>query len=156
MATPASWENTLRIHDDALFRWLGKLRVDYGGPSDFPATFPFAASYPTRNNFPILRTMATRQRAWASVLDLLVGMRWIDSGTAEQIRASAGDFAVLPLPVCVYERGDPEIIEEHARDELGMVYPGELVIRVQGSPDDAAAATPTPAATPAVAREATP
>ncbi|MCB9561730.1 MAG: septum formation initiator family protein [Kofleriaceae bacterium] len=53
-------------------------------------------------------------------------------------------------------RSDPEIIEEHARDELGMVYPGELVIRVQGSPDDAAAATPTPAATPAVAPEATP
>jgi cell division protein FtsB len=27
-------------------------------------------------------------------------------------------------------RADPEAIESHARDELGMVYPGELVLRI--------------------------
>lgn len=31
-------------------------------------------------------------------------------------------------------RTDPRAIEDHARDELGMVYPGELVLRLQ--PED--------------------
>lgn len=29
-------------------------------------------------------------------------------------------------------RTDPKAIESHARDELGMVYPGELVLRLEG------------------------
>jgi cell division protein FtsB len=29
-------------------------------------------------------------------------------------------------------RTDPAAIESHARDELGMVYPGELVLRLEG------------------------
>lgn len=28
-------------------------------------------------------------------------------------------------------RTDPQAIEDHARDELGMVYPGELVLKIQ-------------------------
>lgn len=28
-------------------------------------------------------------------------------------------------------RSDPQAIEDHARDELGMVYPGELVLRIE-------------------------
>lgn len=31
-------------------------------------------------------------------------------------------------------RTDPKAIESHARDELGMVYPGELVLRLEGAP----------------------
>jgi cell division protein FtsB len=31
-------------------------------------------------------------------------------------------------------RTDPAVIEEHARDELGMVYPDELVLRVEVTP----------------------
>ena len=31
-------------------------------------------------------------------------------------------------------RTDPKAIEQHARDELGMVYPGELVLRLEGTP----------------------
>jgi cell division protein FtsB len=31
-------------------------------------------------------------------------------------------------------RTDPKSIEQHARDELGMVYPGELVLRLEGTP----------------------
>lgn len=109
MAAPASYEDTIRTHLAAFYSWLGNLRVDYGGPSDFPDGFPFKASYPTRQNFPILRTMATRERAFATVVDLLVHQGWIDVGTAAEIRSRAGDFAVLPLPIVTYERGDPEI-----------------------------------------------
>lgn len=109
MAVPASYEDTIRCHIAAFYSWLGNLRVDYGGPSDFPDGVPFKNSYPTRLNFPILRTLATRQRAFATVVDLLVHHGWISSGTAAEIRTRAGDFAVLPLPVVTYEKGDPEI-----------------------------------------------
>ena len=107
MANPHSFENSLRIHDKAFFDWLGNLRVDYGDPSTLHPDFPQVASYPTKNNFPILRTMATRQRAFATIVDLLVHLQWIDTGTADQIRQNADDFAVLPLPVATIERGDP-------------------------------------------------
>jgi len=109
MAAPASYEDTLRRHDVAFYKWLGNLRVDYGAPSDFPAESPFVSSYPTRQNFPILRTQATRERAFATVVDLLVSLGWINTGTADQIRQKAGDFAVLPLPIALIERGDYEI-----------------------------------------------
>jgi cell division protein FtsB len=51
-------------------------------------------------------------------------------------------------------RTAPSAIEDHARDELGMVYPGELVLRlepevVRKAP---AGATPAPAPAPAVDR----
>ncbi len=36
-------------------------------------------------------------------------------------------------------RTDPSAIEAHARDELGMVYPGELVVRLEAPPADARA-----------------
>lgn len=109
MAAPASYEDTIRTHLAAFYSWLGNLRVDYGGPTDFPDGFPFKSSYPARQNYPILRTMATRERAFATVVDLLVHQGWIDTGTAAEIRKKAGDFAVLPLPIVTYERGDPEI-----------------------------------------------
>lgn len=109
MAAPASLEDTIYRHLAAFYAWLGGLRVDYGAPSDFPAGFPFVQSYPTRQNHPILRTLATRQRAFASVVDLLVSTGWINDGTAAQIREKAGDFAVLPLPIVTYERGDLEV-----------------------------------------------
>lgn len=45
-------------------------------------------------------------------------------------------------------RADPAVIEEHARDELGMVSPGELVLRIDPGPG--------PAPGPATETEATP
>ncbi|MEZ4368395.1 MAG: septum formation initiator family protein [Kofleriaceae bacterium] len=35
-------------------------------------------------------------------------------------------------------RTDVTAIEAHARDELGMVYPGELVLRIERTPTGAA------------------
>lgn len=95
MATPHSFENTLRVHDAAFFNWLGGLRVDYGtvGAED-------------RSNFPILRVFASPDRAFASVVDLLVRLCWIDGATAQAMRDNADNFAVLPLPVATIFRGD--------------------------------------------------
>jgi len=31
-------------------------------------------------------------------------------------------------------RTDPQAIEDHARDELGMIYPGELVLTIEAAP----------------------
>jgi hypothetical protein len=96
MATPHTFEDTLRVHDIAIFNWIGKLRVDYG----------------TRNgkdnsNFPILRVLASPERAFAKIVDLLVRLCWIDGATADAMRNNADDFAVLPLPIATIRRGDP-------------------------------------------------
>lgn len=95
MATPHTFENTLRIHDAAFFNWLGGLRVDYGtvGTED-------------RSDFPILRVFASPDRAFAAVVDLLVRMCWIDGATAQAMRDNADNFAVLPLPIATIYRGD--------------------------------------------------
>ena len=107
MASPASFENTVRLHDSAFYEWLGNLRVDYGASSDLHPDMPQADVYPTRDNFPILRVFASPQRAFATVVDRLVHQGWVTTDTAEAMRTSADRFAVLPLPVATIERGDP-------------------------------------------------
>lgn len=101
MSAPHSFEDTLRKHDAAIFNWLGRLRVDYGtvGGED-------------RSDFPILRVFASPERAFARVVDTLVRLCWIDGGTAAEMRDSADDFAVLPLPIVSITRGDPELDPE--------------------------------------------
>lgn len=107
MSIPHSFENTVRIHDKAIYDWLGGLCVDYDGGALAHPDFAETASWPNKKNFPVLRVMATRQRAFATVVDMLVAMGWIDGvETADKIRA-ADDFGVLPLPVVTFERGDP-------------------------------------------------
>lgn len=49
----------------------------------------------------------------------------------------AGDIDAL--------RTDPQAVEARARNELGMVYPGEIVLRLEGF-DDGTAAPPAPPA----------
>lgn len=45
-------------------------------------------------------------------------------------------------------RTEPSAIERHARDELGMVYPGELVLRLETPPPPPTPPTPTPRGAP--------
>jgi cell division protein FtsB len=52
------------------------------------------------------------------------------STTEERIRALDRGNAALADDVAGF-RTDVGAIERYARDELGMVYPGELVIRIQ-------------------------
>jgi len=47
----------------------------------------------------------------------------------EEVRALEEDNARLVHEVEAL-RTDPQAIEDHARDELGMVYPGELVLQL--------------------------
>ena len=103
MSAPHSLENTLRVHDRAIYNWLSNLRVDYG---EIAGT--------TRNNHPILRVMATPQRAFATVVDLLVYMNWIEGADAAEMKQNAkNNFAVLPLPVITFERGDYNVDPDH-------------------------------------------
>jgi cell division protein FtsB len=63
------------------------------------------------------------------------------SGQLEQIRGEARELeaenARLEREIHAL-RTEPAAIEDHARDELGMVYPGELVLRVEAPPAEEA------------------
>lgn len=98
MAQPFSWENTLRVHDEAVYRWLGGLVVDYGTVSGV-----------ARNQVSVLRVMATPDRAWADLVNQLVSQNWIAGATDEDKRANVKlDHDVLPLPFLSIERADPQ------------------------------------------------
>lgn len=96
MSLPYNLEDSLRIHDVAVFNWLNSLRVDYG-----------TIAGTARNAVPILATAATPDRAFADVPDLLVSRGWIAGATAEEMRTNAAEQAVLPLPLCTMYRTDP-------------------------------------------------
>jgi hypothetical protein len=103
VAKPVAYENFLRVHDEAFDAWLGQLTVDYG-----------VISGTARPNHPILRVMASPERAFASIVERLVSIDWISGATATDMRANASDFAVLPLPIATIERGEPTPHLEHS------------------------------------------
>lgn len=100
MAQPATLEDSLRLHDEAFYNWLGGLRVDY--PAD-PGGL-----WMQRLNEPIIRVNAPPSRAFASVLDQLVSSGWFASeASAATMRTKAAMMATLPLPVATWTRADP-------------------------------------------------
>lgn len=97
MSRPYTYEDTMRVHDVGFYTWLGTLKVDYGdlGGSAKP-------------QFPILRVYASPQRAYATVVDLLVEQGFVEGTNAAEMRQNAkADFAVLPLPLATIERDEP-------------------------------------------------
>ena len=87
----------MRVHDVAFYEWLGTLLVDYG---DLGGS--------AKEHFPILRVSAAPHRAYAAVVDLLVGQGFITAATAAEMREAAKeDFAILPLPIATIERDEP-------------------------------------------------
>lgn len=97
MAKPFSFDDTMRIHDAAVYDFVGTLLVDYGNISG-----------QLNNNFPILRVMASPQRSIAQVVDLLISLKWIEDADKDKLIEKARDnFAVLPLPLVTIERGEP-------------------------------------------------
>lgn len=99
MSIPFNYEDTLRIHDLAIYNWLRGLPIDYGDIAGTP-----------RNAFPILSVMATPDRPFADIPNLLVTLGWINGTTAAEMLTNASDEAkwpVLPLPICSFQRGDP-------------------------------------------------
>jgi cell division protein FtsB len=90
-------------------------------------------------------------RRWSIrlVLALVVAgaIAWIPAGDDERaqrlrrqldaIRAEAATLRTRNIRMAAEVealRTDPSAIEAHARDELGMVYPGEIVLRLEKEP----------------------
>lgn len=93
MAYPHTLGNSLRMYDQAVYRWLDDLKIDYGDISGTP-----------RRQFGILRVLATPKRAFSSMENVLVRKGWLDptnpgsgSGTTETTRKS---YQRVPLPFC--------------------------------------------------------
>lgn len=101
MAPPYTLENTMRVHDVAVWKWLSAFHVDYGEIAGTGAAAP-------RDDHPILRVFAAPQRAAATTVDLLVGLGWIaEDSQADMITKAEQDFSTLPLPLVTIRRTDP-------------------------------------------------
>jgi len=103
MATPHTFENSLRIHDEAIFTWLDTLLIDYrlsDGPP--PVIIP---------EEPILRITAAPSRPFADVAALLVARNFFHGMglTPEQMTTMAEDefHKIMPLPIITIYRADP-------------------------------------------------
>ena len=96
MSAPNTFENSLRLHDTAVYTWLRTLLVDYG--TVFGAL---------RNAVPIIVTQATPDRAFANLVDQLVAMEWMTAVQATAWLESGRSMEQLPLPACTYTRSDP-------------------------------------------------
>jgi hypothetical protein len=88
----------MRRHDEAVHGWFGGLLVDYG-----------TVSGTVRNQVPILRVMASPDRAWAALENILVSQKWVAGANDDERRKNARqDFDTLPLPFLSIERADPQ------------------------------------------------
>lgn len=93
MSTPHSFENTLRIHDEAFDRWLNGLTVDYGNLGGS-----------SKLNHPILRVMATPERAFAALHNQLIKQGFVTGGTVDEQLDNAKAFKTAVLPLASIER----------------------------------------------------
>lgn len=98
MSVPYSYEDSMRVHDQAIWDWLETLHVDYGDL--------FTLGTP-RDDVPVLKAYATPDRAYAALVERLVTLQWIPGANAADMREKAEDIAVLPLPFITIERGEP-------------------------------------------------
>lgn len=99
MSRPDTYENTFRLFDQAVYNWLGGLLVDYGKILRKPEEPDAITGYhiPTKS---ILRVMATPERAFAEMQNLLVAKSWMDESL------ESDDFRNVPLPfTSIYRMG---------------------------------------------------
>jgi cell division protein FtsB len=95
---------------------------------------------------PVWRRWATRVGIALAIALAVAYVPWRIGGGGEQADKLRGQLAHIQDEAHALEldnarlvreihalRDDPAAIEEHARDELGMVYPGELVLRVEAN-----------------------
>lgn len=96
---------------------------------------------------PAWRRWATRAVIAAAVALAVAYVPWRVAGGGEQAEKLRGQLAHIREEAAALEadnaakeheiealKTDPRAIEQYARDELGMVYPGELVMRVEQDP----------------------
>jgi cell division protein FtsB len=99
---------------------------------------------------PALRRWATRIAICVAIAVAVAYVPWRVAGGGEQADKLRGQLAHLRDEARALDaenarmereihalRTDPRAIEDHARDELGMVYPGELVLRIETDPPSA-------------------
>lgn len=99
MGKEVTWENTFRIHDQAVYNWLGGLRVDYG--------VVFGKSMP---NDSILRIMATPDTAFAKMADILIRKGMVPEPTnPSELSDIQYAFQIVPLPLCSIYRQSADI-----------------------------------------------
>ena len=105
MAGPYTFDDAVRIHDHAIWTWLGKLLFHYPAIEN---TVNPALVIPEKKDHPIIRVMASPDRAFAKIVDTLVAQNWIPSETGQALRDLTDDnLAVLPLPAMSFQRLDP-------------------------------------------------
>jgi hypothetical protein len=105
VAEPYTFDDTVRIHDLAIWTWLGKLLVDY---PKIENPLDAAIIIPEKKAHPIIRVKASPDRAFAKIVDTLVGQNWVPSETGQALRDKLDDnLAVLPLPAFSWQRLDP-------------------------------------------------
>lgn len=98
---------TLRIADQAVYDWLGGLRLDYGDEV-----------FPGRDlrNVPVFRVFATPERAFAEIRQLLIHQGFISAASTENEGVAGASDDVLykniPYPFIRIQRGDISPVTE--------------------------------------------
>lgn len=105
MAEPYTLDDTIRIHDRAIFDWLGALKFHY---PEITNPLDDSRVIAEKKNHPVIRVKASPARAFAAIVDTLVWQNWIPETDGEEMRSLASDnLAVLPLPAVSWQRSDP-------------------------------------------------
>lgn len=101
MAWDWTLNDALRNHDQAVYDWLGELKVDYGMVS--------GTAFPSDS---ILRIFATPDNAFAKMADVLIRKGWITRPTQQETLDAAEAYKIVPLPFASIYRSiienDPE------------------------------------------------
>lgn len=111
MSQTSTYENMLRIHDKAIYSWLGDLNVDYG---------EIAGNTLPQSYIPILRVFASPMRAFAEMRDTLIRKGWIQRPTEQELLDDAEAYKLVPLPFISIYREAPE------NDPTRAMIPGQF------------------------------
>lgn len=120
MPAPNMLEDTIRVHDAAVYDWIGGLLVDY--PSD-----PGGA-WDQRKAYPILRAIASPDRAFAELSNRLVAEGFFkDEASAAAMRSKASGIDALPLPAVTIQSIGGSM-------DTSLSRPGEVIRRMTVDP----------------------
>lgn len=97
MAQTHTLYDMLRIHDTAMYNFIGGIRVDYGELSGDPLP-----------DDSILRIFAAPGNAFATMSQYLIRKGWIQRPTSEEQLDAASAWKLVPLPMATLYREAPE------------------------------------------------
>lgn len=113
MGAPYTLEDAIRIHDTALYNWLGSVQFHYPR-IDVPGTD--GKFIPERKNAPLLRVFSAPARAAAKVVDTLVRLGWAPTLTDQELRSLTHEATqtIMPVPFVTIQRSPPRIDPEQS------------------------------------------